>query len=312
MREVLVYKIRKNDVMIDTTVMSKKRAFTLFNLYITISIVIAMVLLCLPPRLSALDVPELNARVNDYANMISRHTEAQLEAILRDLELSDSTQVVVLTIPSLEGEAVEDYSIRVAHTLGIGQKEYDNGVLFLVAKNERKIRIEVGYGLEGKLTDMITGRIIDYEISPQFKDGRFDEGFIRGVQAIVQVVQGEYKATRRPVAARRTKKGTTNLMPFFILLVVISFLGKSKRIFAALIGALLFPIIGWFTLSLGLSFILFLIPVGFILGLISPLFFFRGAYFGGRGFGSGGGFGGGSFGGFGGGGFGGGGASGGW
>ena len=98
-------------------------------------------------------------------------------------------------------------------------------------------------------------------------------------------------------------------MPFFILLIVISFLGKSKRLFAAIIGAMLFPIIGWFTLSLALPFIIFLIPLGFVLGLISPIFFFRGGYFGGMG---GGGFSSGGFGGFGGGSFGGGGASGGW
>ncbi|MGA1824777.1 MAG: TPM domain-containing protein [bacterium] len=275
-----------------------------------IGVICAVFLLCLPHYLVALEVPDINARVNDYANMISRQAEAHIEQMLRNLELSDSTQVVVLTIPSLEGEPLEDYSIRVAQTLGIGQKEYDNGVLFLVAQNERKIRIEVGYGLEGKLTDMLAGRIIDYEISPRFKNGQFDEGFISGVQAITQAVRGEYKASRRPASTgrRRSNKSGNALMPFFILLIIISFLGKSKRLFAAIVGALLFPIIGWLTLSLALPLIIFLIPLGFLLGLISPIFFFRGGFFGGMG----GGFSSGGFGGFGGGSFGGGGASGGW
>lgn len=120
-------------------------AFILYGLIIT-------------PLAAALNVPPLGGRVNDLADMIHPSTEQQLEAALAQLEKSDSTQVVILTIPSLGGEALEEYSMRVAEQWQIGQKEVDNGVLLLVSKNDRKIRIEAGYGLEGKLTDLTAGR----------------------------------------------------------------------------------------------------------------------------------------------------------
>jgi len=107
-----------------------------------------------------LDVPALKGRVNDYGNILSSSTEGQLEAVLGELERTDSTQIVVLTIPSLEGGSLEDFSIRVADQWKIGQENKDNGAILLISKNERKLRIEVGYGLEGSLTDLISGRII--------------------------------------------------------------------------------------------------------------------------------------------------------
>ncbi|MEZ4483818.1 MAG: TPM domain-containing protein [Syntrophotaleaceae bacterium] len=141
--------------------------------------------------------------VTDRAGLISAATEQKLERALASFEDSDSTQIAVLTIPSLEGEALEEYSLKVAEGWGIGQKEHDNGALLLVAKNERKIRIDVGYGLEGKLTDLLTGRIIDNEISPRFKQGDFDGGIVAGVTAMVQAVRGEYKGTGSSSSERR-------------------------------------------------------------------------------------------------------------
>ncbi|MBA7622355.1 hypothetical protein ES703_29731 [subsurface metagenome] len=270
--------------------------------------------LLLASALPALDVPLLRGRVNDLADMISSPAEAQLDARLQALEASDSTQVVVLTMPSLEGEVLEEYSLRVAETWGIGRKEYDNGALLLVSMNNRKVRIEVGYGLEGVLTDLLSGRIIDHVIVPNFKAGRFDEGFIMGVDAITQAVRGEYegKGEVSSAGSRKILRGRANLLPLFILVIIISMLGARRRIFGAVAGALLLPLVAWFSLSLSLYMILLMVPLGFLGGLALPgMYLFwggsRSRFYGGGGFSSGGG-------GFsgGGGGFGGGGASGSW
>ncbi|HOI17350.1 MAG TPA: TPM domain-containing protein, partial [Geobacteraceae bacterium] len=153
-----------------------------------------LLLLFLPSPGAALDVPPLRAHVNDTAGMLSSAAEQKLEQELTAFEKSDSTQIAVLTIPSLEGESLEDYSIKVAEAWKIGQKGKDNGAILLIAKQERKIRIEVGRGLEGKLTDLLSGRIIRGEIAPRFKAGDFDGGVSAGVGAIMAAVKGEYTA----------------------------------------------------------------------------------------------------------------------
>jgi len=261
----------------------------------------------------ALDVPPLKGRVNDYAGMISPQTRQVLETKLAALEKSDSTQLVILTIPSLEGESLEEFSIKVAETWGLGQAELDNGVLFLVAKEERKVRLEVGYGLEGALTDLLAGRIIDYEIVPRFKAGELDAGFIQGVEAVTAAVRGEYKPPERKPG--RDSGGSGWFFVLFMPFLVVTFLAAHSRILGAVAGAVFFPIIAWLVWSLGFLTVLLFIPLGFILGLLAPLFWvfsgggghYRSGGFVGGGFsGGGGGFSGG------GGGFGGGGASGSW
>ena len=140
----------------------------------------------------ALEVPVLKARVNDYGSMISPGTASHLENILKDFEASDSTQVVILTVESLQGDSMEDFTIRVAEKWKIGQKGKDNGVILFASKNDRKMRIETGRGLEGVLTDLMAGRILDNVISPKFRAGDFDEGFTAGIEAIIQVCRGEF------------------------------------------------------------------------------------------------------------------------
>ncbi len=140
-------------------------------------------------------MPKLSGHVNDLAEVISPGTELKIEDFLRGFESSDSTQLVILTIDSLQDETLEDYSLKVAESWKIGQKGKDNGALLLIAKQERKMRIEVGYGLEGKLTDLLTGRIIDNEIKPRFQAGDFDGGVIAGVTAMAEAVRGEYQGT---------------------------------------------------------------------------------------------------------------------
>lgn len=139
---------------------------------IAISVAFCLAVLWVAACAHALEVPALKGRVNDYAGMMSPGVRAQLEKELQDFEGSESTQIVVLTIDSLEGESLEEFSIKVAETWKIGQKGKDNGAILLVAKKDRKTRIEVGRGLEGKLTDLTAGRIVQLVINPQFKRDR--------------------------------------------------------------------------------------------------------------------------------------------
>jgi len=152
---------------------------------------------------AALDIPRPGGYVNDTAGLISQGAALKLEQFLRDFEKSDSTQITVLTIPTLDGEVLETYALKVLENWKVGQKGLDNGALLLIAKAERKIRIEVGYGLEGRLTDLLAGRIIDNEISPRLKQGDFDGGVISGVIAIAEAVRGEYSGTGKTASNKQ-------------------------------------------------------------------------------------------------------------
>lgn len=261
----------------------------------------------------ALTVPQYQGYVTDLAGMISPAERQRLEQMLLAFEQSDSTQIAVLTIPSLEGDALEDFSIRTVDAWKIGQKSKDNGVLLLVSKGDRKIRIEVGRGLEGVLTDLLAGRIVDQIIAPRFKAGQIDEGFEAGISAIISAARGEFQGTGRAP----DKSGQSSLLPYLVFFaILVGFLGRLSKPIGAVSGAVLLPLFAFLGVSspLGWLILLLLIPGGALLGLLLPILF---ANAGGGGFfmGGGGGFGGGGdsgFGGFGGGGFGGGGASGDW
>lgn len=146
------------------------------------------------PHAAAREVPFLGGRVNDAAEMLAPETRMRLEEMLRAYEDSTSTQIVVLTVPSLEGDEIEEFAYRVATTWRLGQRGKDNGVLLLVARDERKVRIEVGTGLEGALTDATCGVIIRRVIVPAFKDADFDGGVTAGVEAIMQGASGTFTA----------------------------------------------------------------------------------------------------------------------
>ncbi len=177
-----------------------------------------LTLLMLPLPLSALDIARLAGRVNDYADMISGDVEEQIDAKLQALEEEESTQIVVLTIPSLEGEVLEEYSMRVVEAWKVGQKKLDNGALLLVSRDDRKLRIEVGYGLEGKLTDLQSGRIIDNVIVPRFARGAIDEGFLAGTDAMIAAVKGEYIAADAPPS---DDGSGGSILPLLIMLLFI-------------------------------------------------------------------------------------------
>jgi uncharacterized protein len=136
-------------------------------------------------------VPPLTGRVVDQTGTLSADDIATLTQTLRGLELRKGSQVAVLIVPTTEPETIEQYSIRVAEAWKIGRKKVDDGALLVVAKNDRKLRIEVGYGLEGALTDVTARRIIDEIITPKFKSGDFAGGISAGVDRIIGVVDGE-------------------------------------------------------------------------------------------------------------------------
>lgn len=141
-------------------------------------------------------VPELwGMRVHDDAKVMSVSAVEQLESLLKVYEDSTSNQIAVLIIPSLDGEVLEEYSLRVAEKWKLGQKEKDNGVLLLIAIEDRKMRIEVGEGLEGVLTDALSNRIIRNEIAPEFRRGDYEQGVVAGVNGIIKAIGGEYTAT---------------------------------------------------------------------------------------------------------------------
>jgi len=282
----------------------------------SIQFLVIALLICIfwVPSLSALEVPALKGRVNDHAAMLSAATRQQLEDILSRLEQTDSSQIVVLTIPSLGGEVLEEFSLKVAGKWKIGQKGFDNGAILLIAQKDRKLRIEVGYGLEGSLTDLMAGRIIRNVIVPQFKAGNFDQGIIDGVQAMIGVVRGEYQAPEKSPKKKDSSPGFGGLIAFVFF---ISMLGRLRRPMGIAAGGILAPIAASVFFNFSPILILLSIPIGLLIGFIlsflgSPLIFGHGHHHHRHtGGGWSGGFGGGGFSG-GGGGFGGGGASGGW
>ena len=148
---------------------------------------------CLPAF--ALDIPEKpQSYVNDYASLLSSSEKQTLESVLSQFEKETSNQVVVAIFTSLEGQSLEDFSIHLAEKWKVGVKEHDNGAILLIFKEDRAVRIEVGYGLEGALPDAIAKRIIQNEIVPEFRQGNFDSGVSKAVNAILLATRGEYKA----------------------------------------------------------------------------------------------------------------------
>ncbi|HEX8062885.1 MAG TPA: TPM domain-containing protein [Allosphingosinicella sp.] len=146
---------------------------------------------------SAKSLPPLTGRVVDRAGILDAAAEAELGASLEALEKRTTDQLVVVTVPSLDGEPIRDYGIRIANGWGIGQKDIDNGVLLIVAPKERQARIAVGYGLEGLLTDERAQGIMDKKIVPACREGRCDRAIADGVAAIAKILRSDRKRPQR-------------------------------------------------------------------------------------------------------------------
>jgi uncharacterized protein len=250
-------------------------------------------------RVHALEVPPLDGRINDRANLLSPATEQRLTERLASYEKATGHQLAVLTIPTLAGDPLEDFSIRVVEKWKLGKQGKDDGVLLLVVSKDRKMRIEVGYGLEGDLPDALAGRIVRDEMAPRFRQGDFEGGIETALNAIIAKTGGEKlvpnaTGSAQPAANATGTRAQSNP------------LGKLGVFGVVLASLLKFAFVGIFV-------------VLFVIVMIANLFTGRrtyrrrsgGIFFGGGGFGGGSGGGGGGFSG-GGGGFGGGGASGSW
>ncbi len=170
------------------------------------------------------EVPKLERYVTDQTNTLSQNEIEQLEQKLISFEEQTSNQVVVLIIPTLGEESLEDFSLRVTEKNFIGQKKKDNGILLLVVKDDRKIRIEVGYGLEGSLTDATTSDIIRNIITPSFREGNYFAGISNGIDAIFQATKGEYQGEGRK---HRSRNGGNIPALFYIGIILATFFLKG-------------------------------------------------------------------------------------
>ena len=192
----------------------------------------SLALLLLVPAL-ALDFPVLTGCVVDDAGILDAGTRAALTQKLDEFEAKTSDQLVVVTLKSLQGTSVEDFGVELGRRWQIGQKGKNNGVLLIVAPNERKVRIEVGYGLEGALTDAVSRLIIESAITPRFRAGDFPGGITRGVDDIISVLTGDaaewqQRAAKRPEPAA----GWDSLLIMVLVVVIFGF------VFLTLVGAI--------------------------------------------------------------------------
>lgn len=262
-----------------------------------------------------LPIPPLTARVTDLTATLSADQRTRLEEKIAAFERQKGSQIAVLIVPSVLPETVTEYALRVAESWKLGRKGVDDGALLLVAKDDRKLRIEVGYGLEGALNDATAKRIISETISPRFKQGDFYGGIDAGLDVMIKVAAGE--ALPEPKQASKTNGGGIDfetLMFFgFILVFVVG--GILRAIFGRFLAAGVIGGVAGIAASLILSSVLVAIVIGVVAFIVSLFAGITGGGSGGGGIGGGGfssgGSGGGGFSG-GGGSFGGGGASGGW
>jgi len=265
-------------------------------------------------------IPELKQQVTDKTNTLSSSQISSIESTLREFEKAKGSQIAVLLVPSTKPETIEQYGIRVAEQWKLGRKGVDDGIILLVAKNDRKMRIEVGYGLEGAVPDAYAKRIIEQIIKPEFRSGDFYHGITKGVDALIGLVNGEDlpEPTHAVESASGSKVGKYFKVLFPLLIVFVA-VGNFflRKVLGKKWGAVVF-----FIIILIIAAIVINIIAGFFISIILTIIFnARGGRGGGGGgmlygggFGSGSSSGGSSFGGFSGGGgsFGGGGASGGW
>ncbi len=196
-----------------------------------IIVVAVVVFLMATAQLAAQTFPELTGRVVDEANLLDPAQEAGIEAKLTALETQSGRQLVVATVPDLQGYDIADYGYQLGRAWGIGQDgegetEKDNGVILLVAPNDRKVRIEVGYGLEGIMTDALSSIIIQQEILPQFRGGNMPAGIISGVNSIatqLTLPEDEARAVATNARSKRQSSGGNDsgfLVIFWIIVII--------------------------------------------------------------------------------------------
>ena len=186
-------------------------------------VMIAVALVAFATMSLGQSVPPLQGRVNDYAELLDATAEDALTRQLTAIDSSTSAEVVILTIASLEGRELEPYANEIFNEWGLGKRALNNGVLILVARNDRKVRIEVGYGLEGTVTDALAGRIIRNTMAPHFKNGDYTAGIQEAVNAIEAAIKGDSQAAIEPVptAANQPKSNDSGAFGWLVGLFII-------------------------------------------------------------------------------------------
>src|SRR5215468_6586545 len=166
--------------------------------------------------------PALIGRVVDEAGVLDQAARARIESKLEQLESKTSTQLVVVTLRSLQGYDIADYGYRLGRAWGIGQKGKNNGAILLVAPNERRVRIEVGYGLEGTITDAVSRLIIENAILPRFRAGDFPGGIERGVDDLVLLLSGNAEDFKRRAEQQNRPSDASDAVSFFFVILMIA------------------------------------------------------------------------------------------
>lgn len=220
-------------------------------------------------------VPPLTGRVVDLTGTLSADQAAALEQKLKAFEDSKGSQLAVLVVPTTQPETIEQYSLRVVEQWKLGRKKVDDGALLLIAKNDRKLRIEVGYGLEGALTDVTSRRIIDEDITPKFRSGDFAAGIGAGVDRMMRVIDGEPLPS--PSRSANFAHNLEDLAPVFAvaLFASIGVGGFFRAVLGRLLGSLvtggIIAAVTW--LILGSAALAMAVGVlGFIIGFVADLF----------------------------------------
>lgn len=266
---------------------------------ITIAVLLFIVLT--PPSFALSIPPQPDGYVTDQVGILSPQTKAELENSLRNFENETSDQIVVAIFQNLEGESLEDFSIRLAEKWKIGQKGKDNGVILLIFTENHKLRIEVGYGLEGVLPDILAEQIIRNKITPSFRQGDFNTGVLQGIEAIKQSIVGEFKG--EPVSPDQQPFQVSFIFYALLFLFCIDGIRYTRYHLRFKNYVQRYrPLEWWFRFAL----------LFFLLKILFDLFYFIALSSHGNSYGNRSGFGGGGFRGGGGGSFGGGGANGGW
>ena len=213
--------------------------------------ILALLLCWACSALALVAVPPLSGRVVDQTGTLAAGDIASLTQTLKDLETRKGSQIAVLIVPTTDGEAIEQFSLRVAEAWKIGRKKIDDGALLVIAKNDRRLRIEVGYGLEGALTDATTKRIIDEDITPKFKSGDFAGGVSAGVDRMVRVAEGEKLPDPEPPHWQDSQSfNPEDLFNPFLIIPAIFFGGLLRSLVGRLLGSAaagaLTALIAWF------------------------------------------------------------------
>ena len=214
------------------------------------TVLVALLLGWVVPALALVAVPQLTGRVVDQTGTLSAGDIASLTQTLKDLETRKGSQIAVLIVPTTDGEAIEPFALRVAEAWKIGRKKIDDGALVVIAKNDRRLRIEVGYGLEGALTDVTTKRIIDEDITPKFKSGDFAGGISAGINRMIGLVNGEKLPTPEPPHWDRQQHfNPSDFNPFwlFFAFVVSGILrGALGRLIGSILTGAFVTALAWF------------------------------------------------------------------